>query len=108
MKGLISTLVFCGTLSLLAGPAMAKAEVSLHCQKGTCTYTEELGPDQTHEYRGFCAGENTAEFRMVCHAVKGTTCTGILAGNKNYWYCNCTNWNTKAEKHVTIDLECDD
>ncbi len=109
MKGIISTLVFCGTLSLSAGPAVAKAEVSLHCQKGTCAYTEELGPDQTKQFEGYCAGEAVSDFKMVCHAVKGTTCTKPVASPfSQYWSCTCTNWNATQRKNVTIDVECKD
>ncbi len=109
MKGFISTLVFCGTLSLLAGPAVAKAIVGLHCEEGTCKYTQELGPDQTKEFEGHCAGEESSEFKMICHAVKGTTCT--VAGVSplaQYWTCTCTNWDPTQRKNVTIDVECKD
>ncbi len=109
MKVLISTLFLCGTLSVLAGAAMAGKVVPLNCQSGECQFSEELGPSQTHEYRGFCAEKNSNEFTMVCHAVKGTTCTG--ANGKfapNYWTCTCTNWSPTKRKYVTIDLLCND
>ncbi len=108
MKVLVGMLVLCGTLSLMAGPAVANEVVSLNCQKGNCKFSEELGPVQTHEYRGACAGKNDYGFRMVCHAVKGTTCTRAGAWGDNYWSCTCTNWNATERKYVSIDLECED
>ncbi len=108
MKVLISTLILYSALSALPGPAVAERVVSLNCAKGTCSFSEELGPDQTHAYRGFCAEENPAEFKMVCHAVKGTTCDGAMmsAPPADYWYCSCTNWDPTQRKNVSIDLLC--
>lgn len=105
MKVLTRALILCGTLSVLAGPAMAGKVVPLNCQTGDCKYSEEMGPDQTHEYRGFCAGENAFEFKMACHPVKGMTCTAATAVDP-YWSCMCTNWNSTDRKHVSVDLEC--
>ena len=107
MKALVSTLLLCGALSALAGPAVAGKVVSLHCQKGECTFSEELGPDQTHEYRGFCAEENALEFKMYCHPVKGMTCTPPTRIGY-YWSCTCTNWDPTKRQYASIDLDCED
>ncbi len=107
MKVLVSTLILYGALSALAGPAVAERVVSLKCPKGECQYSEELGPDQTHEYRGNCAQKNPKQYEMVCHAVKGTTCTATVNAVL-YLSCTCTNWDPTQRKNVTIDLLCDD
>ncbi len=107
MKTLIGTFILCGALSVLAGEAVASEVVSLNCAEGECKFSEELAPDQTHEYRGFCAGEKPNDFDMDCHAVKGTTCTAPFPVS-NYRSCSCTNWDPTQRKSVTIDLECED
>ncbi len=106
MKVFISTFILCGALSVLAGPAVAGKVVSLNCAKGECKFSEEMGPSQSHEYRGFCAEENPAEFTMHCHPVKGMTCTAPTAVG-DYRSCLCTNWDTKRQ-YASIDLDCED
>ncbi len=107
MKVPISMFILCGTVSLLAGAAMAKGTVDLHCQEGTCQYTEELGPLQTKTYHAHCDGEVWQQYSMRCHPVKYTTCTVPVAINP-YWSCSCTNWDPTERKNVSIDVLCRD
>lgn len=106
MKNLFGVFILCGTLTLLAGEALAKEVVPLNCEMGECKFSEELGPDQTKEYRGVCARKPTVGYKMVCHAVKGTTCT-LAAPLPSYRSCTCTNWNATKRKNVSIDLLCE-
>ncbi len=110
MKVFISTFILCSTLSVLAGEAVAGEVVHLNCEKGECQFSEELGPDQTHEYRGTCSGEKSKDdYSMACHPVKSTTCTGPLWSPFGYYYsCTCTNWSPTERKNVTIDILCND
>lgn len=105
MKNLVRTLVLGSALPLWAGAAEAKSIVNLHCGEPKCAYSEELGPDKTHTYRGYCGNKDPSDYSMACYAVKGTTC---LPGSQaaQWWYCECTNWNAAKRKYVTIDLYC--
>ncbi len=106
MKVVLSTLILCGTLSVMAGAAVAKQVVPLHCETGTCKFSQELAPYQTTQFDGFCAGKSAAEFSMRCHPVNGMTCTSPHPINP-YWTCDCTNWSTGQKANVQIDLYCD-
>ncbi len=107
MKDLVSTLLLGGALFVLAGGAIAKQGEDLHCNTSNCAFDEELGPSQTKTFIGYCDGYSNAPSNstMVCHAVKGMTCTN--AQFDNHWSCICTNWETK-ERHTTIDVYCKD
>ncbi len=105
MKSLIGTLVFCGALSVLAGDAVA--HVDLACTVEKCKFSEELGPSTTKKFQAYCQGEKGYDFTMVCHPVKGTTCTPAVSVT-NYWSCTCTNWSATERKTVTIDILCKD
>ncbi len=108
MKDLVRTLLLGGALSVLAGGAIANQVEELHCQQSECAFDEELGPSQTRIFHGYCAGEKVSEYKMVCHAVKGTTCTKGVSVASSYWSCTCTNWDPTQRKYVTIDILCDD
>ncbi len=105
MKSLVKTLILCGALSLWT--SAAQANVHLQCSAPKCAYSEEIGPSQTKSYIGQCVNETVSEYSMVCHAVKGTTCTKAGSdGEDTAWSCMCTNWDPAGRKHVTIDLYC--
>ncbi len=105
MKDLVRTLLLGGALSLLAGGAFAWKTEDLHCDTSKCAFDEELGPSQTKSYIGYCDGysNSPSNSTMVCHAVKGMTCTNAQFGS--HWSCICTNWAIK-EQHTTIDVYC--
>lgn len=103
MKDLIRTLVLCSALSLWTSAAQAIEH--LQCSDPKCVYSEEIGPDQTKTYRGQCGDKEYYNYSMVCHAVKGTTCTNAIPLD-TYWACTCTNWNATQRKNLTIDLLC--
>ncbi len=106
MKDLVRTLLLGGALSVLAGGAIAKQVEDLHCQQPHCAFDEELGPSQTKTFKGYCNYTmDESNSNMICHAVKGMTCTLIILERGNYWQCMCTNWETK-ERHTTIDVYC--
>lgn len=104
MKGLVSTLVLGGALSLLTGTTAVKANtVKLHCDQSKCTYSEQMNASATTNFLGWCDGVNPDDYTMACHPVKGMTC--IAGQGQNNWDCLCTNWATKKQ-HVKIDLIC--
>ncbi len=108
MKVLISTLILCSALSVLAGGATAKQVEDLRCDQSKCAFDEELGPSQTKTFKGYCGAYQATPINsnMICHAVKGMTCTKVEFNDmKDYWSCMCTNWKTK-EQHTTIDVYC--
>lgn len=107
MEDLARKLLFACALSVLAGVAVAKGPQDLHCDTTKCTYSEELGPDQTKEYRGHCRGKvmTRDNSKMTCYAVKGTTCTFVYYDG-SYWTCTCTNWNPTERKNISVSLWC--
>ncbi len=108
MKDLVRTFLLGGALSVLAGGAIAKQVENLHCDTTKCAFDEELGPSQTKTFNGYCDGYTNTKYNsnMVCHAVKGMTCSELIFLDK-HWQCMCTNWETK-EQHTTIDVYCQD
>ncbi len=105
MKSLVKALILCGALSLWT--SATQAYVHLQCSAPKCAYSEEIGPSQTKSYFGKCGNETVSEYSMVCHAVKGTTCTKARPGEGGSpWNCTCTNWDPTGRKYVTIDLYC--
>ncbi len=106
MKDLVRTLLLGGALSVLAGGAIAKYVVPLHCQQPKCAFDVELGPSQTKVFHGYCDGYHTTypNSNMICHKAKDLTCT-VTVFEDNYWQCTCTNWAIK-EQHTTINVYC--
>ncbi len=113
MKDLV-TVLGVGGLLLWAGAAVANPSVNLHCSETKCTYSEEVGPDVTKYYYGYCDGTGNTEVtgsnsKMVCHKAKGLTCTDAAFdphGEPPYWSCICTDWNPAQRAHADIDLSC--
>ncbi len=111
MKHLAKTLILVSALSLSAGSAFAKI-VELHCSTTKCVYTEHLGGLATKTLQSYCDGTQGLDQKnssMICHPVKGMTCTAAVWVDSEpshpYWLCSCTNWDTKAQD-ATIDVTC--
>ena len=115
MRRLVAILIAGGCLSLWAGAAAASATVQLHCSDLSCQYTEEIGPDGTKSYQGYCDGTGNTKVTegnsdMDCHKAKDLTCTFAnfeFPDDKHpYWSCTCTNWNATHEAHPAINITC--
>ncbi len=105
MKGLVRALLL--GIALSSWTSAAQAFVHLQCSAPKCTYSEEIGPSQSKTYTGKCVNKNIFEYSMVCHAVKGTTCTNAVQDeNEDYWTCVCTNWDPTSRKYLGVDLYC--
>lgn len=109
MKALVKTLVFAGALSLLAATDVAAIE-DLPCDETKCVFHVLLKEMGTEENRGFCPEVTMTGYNseMICHPVKGMTCTdaAFVGGKHPYWSCTCTNWNTLKKQTATIDVMC--
>ena len=114
MRRLLTILAVGGCLSFWAGAVSADPSVNLKCSETKCQYSEEVGPDVTHYYYGYCDGAGNTQVtgsnsNMVCHKAKHLTCTKASfdpSGSPVYWQCVCTNWNPSKEAHADIDLTC--
>ena len=112
MEDLARKLLLAGALCVLAGAAFAKQSEQLHCKQTKCVYSEEMGPDQTKQYQGFCDGVQMTNQNssMKCHPVDHMTCTVayfISGAPKNpYCSCTCTNWSATKRKNATVDVAC--
>lgn len=110
MENWKGTLILVSALSLVTGPAAAKQVEKLHCSD-KCTFTEEQGPDQTKEYRGFCDGTeemSVANSKLKCSPSKNMTCTVsfLIDTVTEYWSCSCTNWSPSQRRNATVTLTC--
>lgn len=109
MRGLATTLMLAGALSLLAGVDVAAIE-DLPCGETKCVFHVELHRSGTEEIRGFCTKASMTEDNssMDCHPVKGMTCTspGFNSSSHPYWVCTCTNWSATKKQSATIDVFC--
>ena len=109
MKLLIKTLILSSALSVLAGVDVAAIE-DLPCGQAKCVFHVLLNRSGTEENRGWCQGVHITAYNseMVCHPVKGMTCTdsAYISGKNAYWSCTCTNWSTTKKQSATIDVLC--
>ncbi len=115
MKSLVANVILVSALSFWGGADVARAAQELSCGTRSCSYTEEIGPVGSKTYHGHCYGIGNTPFlqsnsSMVCHAVKGVTCSPASWDNgvqsDPYWNCECTNWNATHEAHPTFDITC--
>ncbi len=107
MKYLAKTLIFASALCLLSGMAAAK-KVHINCQDSAkCVHYEDMGKSQTDEFYGQCNGNIPNGMKMVCHPVKGMTCSPANPSiDAKYLVCECTNWSATKKQTATIDVLC--
>ncbi len=105
MNGLTKTLALASALCLSSGMATAK-EVDINCQDSDkCVHYENMGKSQTDAFYALCNGSVPNGMKMVCHPVKGMTCT-VAVEYENSLSCVCTNWSATKKQTATIDIMC--
>ncbi len=105
MNGLAKTLLLASALCLLSGMATAK-EVYINCQNSAkCVHYEDMGKSQTDDFYAECNGDVPNGMKMVCHPVKGMTCTTPIY-DRGSLACICTNWSATKKQTATIDVLC--